>query len=411
MSSRSDDDLLAFHRHLQLHGQLQAQVKGAQTEIARALGSFRIPIDGGDAITAQRMDTFFTQLGGHKNAKDALMKYQSLGHQHNGTAAQAAFASKLAGRGTALTGRMIKSAYINGLLSGPATHLLNMGSNLMFAQLRIMERAIAAGIPGGGVDLGEAAAMSLGAMHAARDMMTLAQHTMGAKITDRSPEAKARFDETYKHLAEIGLDDDGNQKIHDADVQTRRVFTSQAMGLPDNTNAWVQNGINGLGMTIEWPGMALGASDGFFKTFAYRQELYALAYRRASENRRLGMPDDQVLALMEDTVRNPPDEIHMRAMDYARTTTFTQQLGPSMSRFSEFVNSTGVGWLFMPFIKTPTNVVKAAGGAHPNPWHLGHVAEPRGLAPPQDARRPCRRSCAANDRRACHGRVVPCRWR
>ena len=46
----TDEDALNFRAQLELVAQLQAQIKGAQTEIARALSSFRIPArDAGQA--------------------------------------------------------------------------------------------------------------------------------------------------------------------------------------------------------------------------------------------------------------------------------------------------------------------------------------------------------------------------
>src|SRR5690606_31130246 len=45
----SDADYLKFREHLVRHAQLQAQMKGVQTEIARALSSFRIPAEGARA--------------------------------------------------------------------------------------------------------------------------------------------------------------------------------------------------------------------------------------------------------------------------------------------------------------------------------------------------------------------------
>ena len=42
-ASGNDQSLISFRQQFELVAQLQAQIKGSQTEIARALAQFRIP--------------------------------------------------------------------------------------------------------------------------------------------------------------------------------------------------------------------------------------------------------------------------------------------------------------------------------------------------------------------------------
>ncbi len=57
-----DNEALEFRAQLELVAQLQAQIKGAQTEIARALSSFRIPARDGAAASAMRGKDLTTLL-------------------------------------------------------------------------------------------------------------------------------------------------------------------------------------------------------------------------------------------------------------------------------------------------------------------------------------------------------------
>ena len=358
-NSGADADILAFHRHLGLHAQLQNQVKGAQTEIARALSAFRIPVGGPETQLDGTMRAF-EQLGGIENARAAVDYYNKLPKTDGtgGVRTRAAFASSLGskyGRAAKISKDMFYSAYINGLLSGPATHLLNAGSNILFNVWRMGERQFAGVLPGTGVEPGEAAMMWFATQAAMMDMSRMAgRYTLGKVSGDPNIQQEAK--DIMTALADIGLHDQ-TSKIEARDDQ--RVFTSGYVGIPRGPLA---KAFDVFGVTVEWPGMALGASDGFFKTIAYRQELYARAFRQARHAVRLGMPEDDARALMIDTIMNPPDDINVRAMDYARQTTFTSQLGKSGQALQQLISTEHpLGMVlkyFMPFVKTPTNVLK-----------------------------------------------------
>ena len=69
----TDEDALRFREQLELVTQLQMQIKGAQTEIARALGQFRIPARGGQAAAAAEtrsadITTLLEEYGGAEDS-------------------------------------------------------------------------------------------------------------------------------------------------------------------------------------------------------------------------------------------------------------------------------------------------------------------------------------------------------
>jgi len=47
-------------------------------------------------------------------------------------------------------------------------------------------------------------------------------------------------------------------------------------------------------------------------------------------------------------------------LDFARTGTFTNDLGPVSSKFNQFIQAVPLGWLVIPFVRTPTNILKFA---------------------------------------------------
>jgi hypothetical protein len=120
-------DRLAFRRQLAIHSGIQLQLKGAQTEAARALQSFRIPVSGemdaaGLNAEAQRLiqegnlDESTNALAERLLATSALPENERL-----------AAINRLTERGWyARTKAAVHEAYLTGLLSNPATQVKNL---------------------------------------------------------------------------------------------------------------------------------------------------------------------------------------------------------------------------------------------------------------------------------------------
>ena len=89
----SNQDVLDFRVQLELVGNLQAQIKGSQTEIARALGQFKIPVRGGDfdQTKAANINAGLESFGGSDDIRDMARMYNTSGDSN---AAKLAFANK-----------------------------------------------------------------------------------------------------------------------------------------------------------------------------------------------------------------------------------------------------------------------------------------------------------------------------
>ena len=115
-----DEQALEFRAQLELVAQLQAQIKGAQTEIARALSSFRIPARDGTAAGAMRgkdLTTLLEDYGGVDDIRDMAKAYNQQG---DNVAAKAAI-SRAGSKYKKFTDAFYE-AWINILLSNPVTH-------------------------------------------------------------------------------------------------------------------------------------------------------------------------------------------------------------------------------------------------------------------------------------------------
>jgi len=109
------------------------------------------------------------------------------------------------------------------------------------------------------------------------------------------------------------------------------------------------------GKVIRLPGRFLNAEDMFFKGLTAHRELVALAHRQArntGEN-------------VEDILANPPDALLEQAWKAARVSTFTNPLGTLGQSIQRILTRHKLLRFIVPFIRTPSNIVKFA--AHRSP--------------------------------------------
>lgn len=327
-------DVFNFRRAMSVHYALQSEVVAARTETARALQAWAIPA-GATKARSQAIADLIAQGGG---AGDIQALAKAVSNVADNPTAINAMAREL-GRGR--FGRALYQVWINGLLSSPKTHAVNILSNAMTSLYAIPERYMAAGISkafyNGEIQTGEAAAQAFGLVKGIRDGVRLVY--MGNKA-----EAHDGIGDVFDAFAKV----EGTQQ---------NAFSSDALGLsPDGGLGW---GIDMLAKIVNAPGSALNAEDKFFKTIAYRMELQALAYRTAAAE---GLDGKDAATRIHEILSNPPDTLKADALDMAHYQTFTTALSPSARQALGGIQKNAIiGPVFrlvVPFVKTPTNILK-----------------------------------------------------
>ena len=281
-------DLALMRRAMTQHRAIQAQVSGMTAEAGRALQQFRVVAES----------------------------------------------SRLQEKATTLD--MLYEVWINGLLSSPATHVVNIVSNIMTAGFSVSERKVASLIGGGrNIPRGEAEAQLAGMVAGARDGMRLGWNAL-----------------------KTGEPTDPLQKM---EVENHRAITGEQLGLSGAAGRFADY----TGEVVRVPGRLLTAADEFFKAVGYRMELNAQAYRQAFNE---GLDGDAAAARMMEIVENPPENIKMAATDAARYQTFTNRLPEAkMSWVAEIGQlaekarhapaSGPYVRVIVPFVRTPTNIM------------------------------------------------------
>lgn len=337
-----DADAAAFRQQLEFVAQIQANIKGSQTEIARALGAFRYP-SRGQAANTERMRTqdlsaIVNSFGGNGDIRDLAKAYNSaatLPHQKMAFARQA---SKF-GRFT----DSMYEAWINILLSNPVTHFKNFVGAGITTFANIPETYAAASVGAlrrafgreGGAEFSQANAQMFGVV------MGLIDAFSGAARAFRTGE---------KPIAGSKLETLQGQRPVNA-------FSSAGMTRDTKTMSAIATGVDVLGhvMTLgRIPTRMLDAEDTFFKVIAHRMSLYEGAL---SSGRGLGLEGEALVDHVADFLFDPPDTAVAHADAFAKYVTLQSDLDPIGKLFSD-TRKVPVLRYFVPFLKTPYNSFK-----------------------------------------------------
>lgn len=251
-----------------------------------------------------------------------------------------------------------------GYLSSPVTHATNILSNAAYNLENMLERGIAGAMSplykgADKVRMREALAYSSGLFTGAKDATIAMLKTLG------------RDDALLRY---------GNKEWVDAvgriELRAHKAFSGRTLGklVPESVKRVTGDTVNRATSKTadfvgEWgiraPGRLLYAGDSFFKTLGVRQNLGAIATRKAYKELSdgvitKGMLKERVAQLMSD----PSQEMLKEAMEGARYLTFTKQLG-THGRALQLLANHPLLKPIIPFVRTPINLLKAAGERNP----------------------------------------------
>jgi hypothetical protein len=330
-----------FHQAVALEGVLLKAAKGRQADIARTLGIFSQARQS-TAQRGQMLEAIVNESGGMTNAFKLAERYTSLNK-----GGRAAVAEKT------ISGRLMDvwmTTWINGLLSSPVTHAKNIAGNTLFTAMQIPERAIASvigktrNVMFGGEEAitgDEVYAQAMGMLQGLREGFDFGK-TAFIKNEATDPFTKIEAARAGRDPFDVSFGDSDFGKS-------------------------LTNAMRYYGRLVTLPGRALMAEDEFFKGVAYRMELNALAVRAGhQEYKKLiasGLDDATASAQSQATIMriltDTPDDIDEAAKAFSRTTTFTRQLESELQG-AQRILATPLMKMFVPFVRTPTNIMLEA---------------------------------------------------
>lgn len=324
-----EQDVRAFLQQLYVFGRMDPNRLGALAEAGRTLGALNDPVSGMNQFLDQFTEVF-------KNAKATVTPQRVI-------EAIAGFKTpeELAAFARQLTKPGFKDyffeVWINGLLSGPKTWVVNGLSNSATLLYTIGERGLAGQISHGaegGVAPGEAVAMLKGIVEAHSDALRVFWRTLK---NDTDATAATKIEGPQQVITAANLD---------------------LTGAPGRA-------VDMLGSAIRFPGRVVRATDEYFKGIATRAELRAQATRSAfHEVERLGLEGREAIEKMNQVIHeflvDPPASAMQKARQYSEYVTFTSALGETGQAIQQ-LQQTALGRAIVPFVKTPVNIFKMAG--------------------------------------------------
>ena len=330
---------VTLQRSSALHAGIQAKVKGAQTEIARTLSAFNIPAEQ-NLVNQAIVDQMVQSNGG----LDYMRTVASLHVQLASPEKRAKHVRLMNKTGLQKTWDAAYEVWINALLSNPVTHVVNILGNSGHLLGQVPVRGVAAAFARArraktgeldGVQGGEATAMVFAIKMAYQDAVRL---------------AGAAFKNPEMGLAKVEPGRKFRQKAFSAEAFGMSGHAGQAFDLAGTLLTMGRGATKGLAM-----------GDVFFKVLGQRMELYARAYRETAleYGDEAGSRMGEFAEALAHRIENPTAEATKASMDFGQLVTFTNDLGTIGKNMQGFSNNAFVRW-FIPFLKTPTNILTRA---------------------------------------------------
>lgn len=337
----------AFVKNYEIAANIQGLYRGQQTQIARALGAMRINARADLGALKDLDGDFLRTQGEYRLRKMAGQIITGADNGADGINLKGVSQTIRGGFGQNLVNALINFR-TNAMLSAPSTQTINLVSSTMAAALRPAEKFIAG-----------ARLYRTEAGRAQMQEAAIQYGTMIASVRDGVSAAAKAF-----RLGEPVLD-------------AGRARIEVAPSLPSTTfnikNPVVARVADALGTVVNLPGRTMMSMDEFVKQVSYLGEVRASAYREAFEEGSWKTGDfskfgQHVTKRIDESTDELGRALNATALEKARESTFTNDLkvstwfgnpslGESVQRFAGNHPSIRV---VMPFIRTPTNLVRFA---------------------------------------------------
>lgn len=240
--------------------------------------------------------------------------------------------------------------YVNNLLSSPTTVTVNTVTGAANTLFLPAEKALAGMFRGSLSEMKAAAASYKGVFDGMLDAVKLFSRTQEGLKFDPGPMWK---------VLKTGQNMLDNQNV--MDHPSAALDTRFLMNVDPNDLKGIQRIAAGVfdtfGKFIRLPSHVIAASDELLKTMATRGEMTRQLHL---DGLKQGLSGDALKSFIRDGIENPTKELWDNAKRYSREVTFTQDLpqGGIGRSVQQFVAKHPAARLFIPFVRTPVNILK-----------------------------------------------------
>ena len=327
MGEATQREMLQFRRQLDFHREYQGQLMGARAEAGRALNAFGIPT-GDSPREIARLSELVETTGG---AGDLQQLARQLEHVDSieglNKLTQTSRLEKVQS--------VLIENFINSILSGVKTHVINTSGNALFQGMHIAETAVAARLgrfmgTEEGVAVGEASAQMYGMMQSWRQALKAAQVSFK---TGEPSDQVMKFEGTVNKA-----------------ISADNLELSGGLG----------RAVDLLGTIIRVPTERIMLPvDEMFKVFARNGDIARQAFREGDRVSALSGNPEDAAKVIQEFLRNPPKQALDEAQAAALYKTFQNPLGETGQSWQKTINKTYGARFIAPFIRTPINIFKA----------------------------------------------------
>jgi hypothetical protein len=349
MPAGTEDDnlLLQFRNQLATHAAIQMRLKAAQTETARALRSFRLPVDGTSGLSdPNQITALLNEMGGRANMKNLAAAYQKL------TLDQQARFTEMAGTTTQQLGKIWKEMYLSSLMYSTATTERALFGNMVLSLARGFDTAFASTV-GRAVD------------------KTVITPIFGSNSADSVTTTEAIVEiANFFYSLPKGLSAGLKSFVDDAPIYKvgrdveKTPDPALSAKLFADPNTPMAHAVDFLGKAVRLPFRAMMAVDEMGKAMIAQMETRRLAARDALTAIRNGVDVDTALDGMAMQISAPDARILDRVNQGVLDGTLQSDLGAfgqalqSMRNKLDAMGAGPVGTVLAPFIKTVINAQK-----------------------------------------------------
>ena len=343
MPAGTEDDklLLEFRNSLATHAAIQMRLKAAQTETARALRSFRLPVDGSTGLSdPNQINILLQEMGGRANLKNLADSYSKLSMDQ-----QARF-TELAGGTSKKLGEIWQELYYSSLLLSPAPIERAFFGNIVMTLARPFDTIFAATA---GKTIDKVITPIFGSKSNDEVMVSEALIEMANFFTSLPKAAKAAGQAfaTDTRVYKAGRDMD---KMPDPAISAK-LFAD-----PESPTA---QAVDFMGKAVRLWSRAMLAADEFSKAQLSTMEIRRQAAREALIAMDNGVDVNAALDGMAMQITSPDPRIMEKVNQAATEGTLQSDLGSFGQALQKFRNDAGpVGTVLAPFIKVVINSQK-----------------------------------------------------
>ena len=320
-------EMLQFRRQLDFHREYQAQLMGARAEAGRALNAFGIPT-GDSPREIARLSELVETTGGSGDLMTVARQMEHIDSVEGlNKLTQTSRLEKVQG--------VLIENFINSILSGVKTHVINTSGNALFQGMHIAETAVAARLgrfmgTEEGVAVGEASAQMYGITQSWRQALKAAQ--VSFKTAEPS-DSVMKFEGTVNKA-----------------ISADNLELSGGLG----------RAVDLLGTIIRLPTERIMLPvDEMFKVFARNGDIARQAFREGDRVAALSGNPDDAAKVIQEFLRNPPKQALDEAQAAALYKTFQNPLGEAGQSVQKAINKVPGARFVAPFIRTPINIFKA----------------------------------------------------